>query len=59
MPIAKKIIYIPTSKAVCSGDENSPHPRVYLTTVAEGFVDCPYCGQRFVRKEDACDSAEH
>lgn len=26
------------------------HPRIYLTLKEEGYVDCPYCGTKFVLK---------
>lgn len=29
------------------------HPLVYLTMSKEGFVVCPYCSRKFVRRESA------
>lgn len=33
------------------------HPRVYLNLGAEGRVDCPYCGKRYVLQEGAAAPA--
>ncbi|MDR3451016.1 MAG: zinc-finger domain-containing protein [Alphaproteobacteria bacterium] len=47
-------IIVDTAKIACDGDaDSSPHPRVYLKIAKEGFVDCPYCGKRFILKEGA------
>ena len=27
------------------------HPRVFLNLAAEGEIDCPYCGRRYILKE--------
>tara|TARA_R110002096_G_scaffold17764_15_gene61326 strand:- start:621 stop:794 length:174 start_codon:yes stop_codon:yes gene_type:complete len=41
----------------CDGGKGAlGHPRVYLQLV-NGKVDCPYCGKRFVLKQDAATSA--
>jgi uncharacterized Zn-finger protein len=45
-----EIIPTDTAKVSCDGDKNSPHPRVFLTVGAKGFVDCGYCGKRYALK---------
>lgn len=43
----------------CDGG-NGPlgHPLVYLHMGHDGYVDCPYCGRRFIlRAEDDEDTA--
>ena len=43
---------VDTQRVACDGGElELGHPRVYLDLTAEGHVDCPYCGRRFVLKE--------
>jgi uncharacterized Zn-finger protein len=27
------------------------HPRVFLNLAAEGEIDCPYCGRRYILKQ--------
>lgn len=34
----------------CDGGEIFGHPKVYLTIGPRGYVDCYYCGRRFVRE---------
>jgi len=53
MPRSVENILVDTAKVSCAGDKESEHPRVFLVLNAEGFVDCPYCGKRFVLKECA------
>jgi uncharacterized Zn-finger protein len=43
-------VSVETTKVVCAGDEESPHPRVYLALEPGGAVDCPYCGKTYVLK---------
>lgn len=51
-PIETEIVA--ESRVACNGGGGpSGHPKVYLTMGAEGHVDCPYCGKRFVLKEGA------
>ncbi|MFA5040278.1 MAG: zinc-finger domain-containing protein [Bdellovibrionales bacterium] len=50
-------IPVETSKVACSGDKEGMHPRVYLAMNAEGFIDCPYCGRRYVLKERVTEEA--
>ncbi|MGB9154251.1 MAG: zinc-finger domain-containing protein [Alphaproteobacteria bacterium] len=52
-------ILISTAKIACDGDEDSGHPRVFLTVNAQGFVDCPYCGRHYVLKEGVSGTEEH
>lgn len=33
----------------CDGGEYYGHPKIYLTIGPRGYVDCYYCGRRFVR----------
>ena len=41
-------------QVACDGDGLAHgHPRVYLHLEADGKVDCPYCGRRFVRRDQA------
>lgn len=35
------------------------HPLVYLKIGAEGAVDCPYCGRRYVLAEGAKTGGGH
>lgn len=35
------------------------HPRIALTLAADGRIDCPYCGRRFVLREGAKPAAGH
>jgi uncharacterized Zn-finger protein len=51
-------VEVETRKAACDGGVLG-HPRVYLDLGAEGRVDCPYCGRRFVLKEGAKAAAAH
>jgi uncharacterized Zn-finger protein len=46
------------TRVACNGGGGpSGHPKVYLNLGAEGHVDCPYCGKRFVLKEGAASHA--
>ncbi|MFA4995000.1 MAG: zinc-finger domain-containing protein [Bdellovibrionales bacterium] len=51
MPFKPENIPVETTKVACSDDKDFGHPRVYLAMNAEDFVDCPYCGRRYVLKE--------
>ncbi len=42
----------------CDGGGASGHPRVFLNIGAEGAVDCPYCGRRYLLGEAAEAPAE-
>lgn len=47
-------IEVETTTVGCDGGVGAlGHPLVYLTLGAEGRVDCPYCGRRFVAKPGA------
>jgi len=49
-----EIIEIETETVGCDGGDGLlGHPLVYLALEANGAVDCPYCGRRYVRKPDA------
>ncbi|MBE88267.1 MAG: zinc-finger domain-containing protein [Rhodospirillaceae bacterium] len=41
------------------GGGASAHPRVFLNMGDAHFIDCPYCGRRFVLKERAGVAAAH
>jgi len=46
----RETLTVDHEKLSCDGGSGGVdgHPRVFLTMTAEGFVDCPYCGRRFV-----------
>jgi uncharacterized Zn-finger protein len=47
-------IEVNTDRVGCDGGGGAlGHPLVYLSLVKEGFVDCPYCGRRYVLAEGA------
>lgn len=39
----------PSEDVCCDGGELFGHPRVYLTLAGKDYVDCYYCGRRFIR----------
>ena len=45
-----------TPKPACDGDKDSGHPRVFLKIGAQGSVDCPYCGKRYVMEKGAANN---
>jgi uncharacterized Zn-finger protein len=52
-------LYTDEETVGCDGG-NGPlgHPLVYLNLGHDGWVDCPYCGRRFIlREEDDADTA--
>jgi uncharacterized Zn-finger protein len=44
-----EIITVDENTVGCDGGEMG-HPKVYLNLDANGQIDCPYCGRRFVRR---------
>ena len=38
-----------TANVACDGGELFGHPKVFLTFGDDEYVDCYYCGRRFVR----------
>jgi len=45
-------IYVDEDTAGCDGGGGAlGHPLVYLNLGAEGRIDCPYCGRRFIQTE--------
>jgi uncharacterized Zn-finger protein len=53
---APEIVEVETNRVSCAGSAKDPalgHPKVYLEMGGEGFVECPYCGRRFVLKTRA------
>ena len=51
-------VEVETSKVACDGGTLG-HPRVFLDLGHEGWIDCPYCGRRFVLKAGAKTPAAH
>ena len=49
------------SEVVCcdGGDGPLGHPRVYLNMEGKGWIDCPYCGRRYILKEGAVAVGGH
>ena len=46
-----QIIEVDGDKVGCDGGEGAlGHPLVYLTFNADGKIDCPYCGRRYIRR---------
>ena len=49
-PEPPRTVEVTESRVACDGGGGAlGHPRVWLTIGAEGYVDCGYCGARFVR----------
>jgi uncharacterized Zn-finger protein len=51
-------VRVETRTVACDGGGASGHPRVFLNIGAEGAVDCPYCGRRYLLKPGAEIAAE-
>jgi len=49
---APETLEVDSVRVACDGGTLG-HPRVYLDLTAEGHIDCPYCGRRFVLKVGA------
>lgn len=42
-------IEVDTETVGCDGGGGAlGHPKVYLTMGKEGYVECPYCGRRYI-----------
>lgn len=55
-----EIITVDRRTVACDGGGGPlGHPRVFLTVNREGYVDCPYCGRRYVLGTEAADSGHH
>lgn len=39
----------PSEEISCDGGDLFGHPRVYLSFAGKDYVDCYYCGRRFIR----------
>lgn len=51
---APDIVETEKTEVACDGGKGAlGHPKVYLSLGKDGFVDCPYCGRRFVLKTRA------
>ncbi len=57
MPHRTENIPVEATTVVCDGDKDGKHPLVYLALNAEGYIDCPYCGRRYVLKERVSEDA--
>ncbi len=55
---APEVIKIDTAEVRCDGGPLG-HPRVYLRTGDDGWVECPYCDRRFVLSGDAKRTESH
>jgi len=51
-------VSVDTRTVACDGGGALGHPRVFLSIGAEGAVDCPYCGRRYVLDRGAAAPAE-
>jgi uncharacterized Zn-finger protein len=52
--MSEAVCYVETPTVKCDGNVNGAgagHPLVYLNLGEAEKVECPYCGQTFVRKE--------
>jgi uncharacterized Zn-finger protein len=48
-----EILTVDSPKVACDGGSGGlGHPRVFLNMQGKGQIDCPYCGRRFVLKQD-------
>jgi uncharacterized Zn-finger protein len=61
MPIEPpEIVETDADTVACEGNDAAlGHPRVFLTIGKDGFVECPYCDRRFVRKDGVRAGAGH
>ena len=49
-------IYVVDHVVGCDGGDGLlGHPRVYLNLEADGAIDCPYCGRKFIVKKEAAE----
>ena len=59
-PRPPETIVVDSTRVACDGDEGPlGHPRVWLQMGADGFVECGYCGRRFVLREGVGAEAGH
>lgn len=48
-----EILTVDSPKVACDGGKGAlGHPRVFLNMQGKGQIDCPYCGRRFVLKQE-------
>lgn len=48
-----EIIDVDSPTVACDGGKGPlGHPRVFLNMEGKGRIDCPYCGRRFVLKQE-------
>jgi uncharacterized Zn-finger protein len=48
-----EIIDVDSETVACDGGgAEAGHPRVFLHMDGRGQIDCPYCGRRFVLKQE-------
>ncbi len=56
---APETIYVTQHRIACDGGGGPlGHPKVFLEMGQGSQVECPYCGRKFILKEDA-DAASH
>ena len=56
---APETIYVTQHRIACDGGGGPlGHPKVFLEMGQGSEVECPYCGRKFILKEDA-DAASH
>ena len=49
-----KTVEVEQTRIACDGDGGVlGHPKIYLEIGEDEFVECPYCGRRFVLKMGA------
>jgi uncharacterized Zn-finger protein len=57
---APEVIEVEDSTVACDGGGGAlGHPRVFLKIAAQGFIECPYCDRKFVRKAGAKSAGGH
>ncbi len=54
MTLPTELIYVDQERVACDGGDGAMgHPMVYLhIDHDEGHIDCPYCGRRFILRDD-------
>ena len=56
----REVLTVDHVKLYCDGGVGADgHPRVFLTMNESDFVDCPYCGRRFVLNPACAHPREH
>ena len=56
---ATEVIEVESELVACDGGGGPlGHPKVFLNMEGKGWIDCPYCGRRFILKDGAA-AASH